>query len=89
MFWDVVAIQTESRTETYYCRKMEGEDGAMTDPQLSRQKLIAYIKSAKIDTTGIDNHNRYMYSLGRNTLVDVLIAGIYFGDFDEDGDKKC
>jgi arginine deiminase len=55
----------------------------MTDPQLSRQKLIAYIKSAKIDTTGIDNHNRYMYSLGRNTLADVLIAGIYFGDFDE------
>ena len=61
----------------------------MTEPQLSRQKLINYIKAAKIDTSGIDNHNRYMYSLGRNTLADVLIAGIYFGDFDEDGDKKC
>ena len=55
----------------------------MTEPQLSRQKLIAYIKSAKIDTSGIGNQNRYMYSIGRNTLADVLIAGIYFGDFDE------
>ena len=55
----------------------------MTDPQLSRQKLINYIKAAKIDTTGIGNQNRYMYSIGRNTLADVLIAGIYFGDFDE------
>lgn len=59
----------------------------MTEPQLSRQKLINYIKSAKIDTTSIDNQNRYMYSLGRNTLADVLIAGIYFGDFDEGEDK--
>jgi hypothetical protein len=55
----------------------------MTEPQLSRQKLINYIKAAKIDTTGIGNQNRYMYSIGRNTLADVLIAGIYFGDFDE------
>jgi hypothetical protein len=55
----------------------------MTEPQLSRQKLINYIKAAKIDTTGIGNQNRYMYSIGRNTLADVLIAGIYFGDFDQ------
>lgn len=58
----------------------------MTEKPLSRKKLVEYLKSAKIDTTfmNIDTEKpRFMYSLGRNMLADVLISGIMMGDFDE------
>jgi hypothetical protein len=50
---------------------------------ISKEKLISYLKSCKIDTTGIDNSNRYLYSTGRNSMADILLIGIYCGDFDE------
>ena len=56
------------------------------EPQkpLSKQKLLEYLKSAKIDSSYITYEPRYMYTIGRNMLADVLIAGIIMGDFDED-----
>ena len=53
-------------------------------PSCSTQKLITYLKSAKVDTSGIDNVNRYLYGTGRNSLVDTLLVSIYCGDFDNE-----
>ena len=50
---------------------------------LSRDKLVAYIVSMRVDTSPYDADIKYMFGLGKNMLGDALIAGIYCGDFDE------
>ncbi len=50
---------------------------------LSSEKLIAYLKSAKIGISSTDTDIRYMYGTGRNVMIDILLANIYMGDFDE------
>ena len=49
---------------------------------LSTQKVIAYLKSCKVDMTNMPNR-KYMYALGRNTLADVLLVAVYCGEMDE------
>lgn len=54
---------------------------------LDTAKMLAYLKSCRSNTEDIPDR-RYMYLLGRNTLVDVLLVAIYTGEFDpevEDG----
>lgn len=53
------------------------------DKQISKQKLLEYLQSAKVVAHDNDNPARYMYCLGRNMLADVVIASVRMGDFDE------
>ena len=55
----------------------------MTEPTISKQKLLAYLKLQMVDTTSIDTMPREMYCLGGNNKVSTLIVGITCGDFDE------
>jgi hypothetical protein len=49
---------------------------------ISTEKLVTYLKSAKVSTTGMpDNH--YLYATGRNILADLLLVAIHTGEFDE------
>lgn len=59
----------------------------MTDKPISREKLLAYLRSTKTDAGDSSNEYRYMYITGRNILADVMITGIMFGDFDETEEK--
>ena len=54
----------------------------MQEKPLSRQKILSYLKTASLRTDDFDSIHRYMYALGRSTLADNLLAGIYCGDFD-------
>jgi hypothetical protein len=55
----------------------------MTEQPLSKTKIVSFMKSMKIDTGIADNDQRYLYGIGRNTTVDIMLAGIMCGDFDE------
>lgn len=46
-------------------------------------KVIEYLKQCRASTEDAPDR-RYMYLLGRNTLVDVLLVAIYTGEFDVD-----
>jgi hypothetical protein len=50
---------------------------------ISKEKLVQYLKESKINTSDIDNDNMYLYATGRNMLADLLLVGIYLGDFDD------
>jgi hypothetical protein len=56
-------------------------------PVLDSAKLIAFLKDCRMDQESMPER-RYMYALGRNTLVDVLLVAAYSGEFDCDGDKE-
>ena len=56
----------------------------MTEQPLSKTKIVSFLKSMKVDTNNVDNDQRYLYGIGRNTLADILLAGIMIGDFNED-----
>jgi hypothetical protein len=49
---------------------------------LSREKVIAWMKSAKVDTEGMPDR-LYLYSKGRNILVDLFLIAETCGEFDE------
>ena len=55
----------------------------MPEKPISKQKLINYLRSAKVDAATADSEFRYLYITGRNNLVDVLLVSLYCGDFDE------
>jgi hypothetical protein len=59
----------------------------MADKPLSRKKILAYLKTASLHVGDFDNNNRYMYALGRTTLADNMLAGLYCGDFDVGKDE--
>lgn len=59
----------------------------MQEKPLSRQKILSYLKTASLRTDDFDSIYRYMYALGRSTLADNLLAGIYCGDFDAGKDE--
>ena len=54
------------------------------EPPLSRKKLTAYIKQAKMDMTNVTNEKMYLYGTGRNLLADNILVALLFGEFDED-----
>lgn len=54
----------------------------MTPAPLSRQKLLDFLKQAKANTEGMDN-NAFLYATGRNVLADLIIVGLFTGEFDE------
>jgi len=47
---------------------------------ISTAKLITWLKDAKVDTHNVPD-NKYLYSMGRNLLVDLLLVSIYSGEF--------
>lgn len=49
--------------------------------KLDTAKLIEFLKSCHSDMTDVPDR-RYMYLLGRTTLVDILLVAIYCGEFD-------
>jgi len=55
----------------------------MVDHPLSKQTLIAHLKSEKVNTALIQNQNHYLYSTGKNAFIDDLLIKIYTGEFDE------
>ena len=57
----------------------------MEQKPCSKKKLVSYLKSAKVDTTTMDNDSLYLYSAGRNILADAMIVAICTGEFDEGG----
>lgn len=63
------------------------QDAICKERKISREKLLAYLKSTKLDAGYTTNEYRYMYITGRNILADVMITGIMFGDFDETEEK--
>lgn len=48
---------------------------------ISTEKLITYLKSARVDTKDMPDM-MYMYSTGRNAALDLLLVSIYTGEFD-------
>lgn len=59
----------------------------MQEKPLSRKKILAYLKTARLHVGDFDNNNLYMYALGRTTLADNMLAGLYCGDFDAGKDE--
>ena len=55
----------------------------MTEPPLSRQKLVDFLKQSRMDVSGMDNHT-LLYATGRNIVADLILVGLFTGQFDED-----
>ena len=55
----------------------------MTEPPLSRQKLVDFLKQSRMDTTGMDNH-MLLYATGNNIRTDLILVSVFTGQFDED-----
>ena len=53
------------------------------EPSISREKLIAFLRAMRQDQAPSGNDMGYMYTLGRNVSIDLVLASIYCGDFDE------
>jgi hypothetical protein len=63
----------------------------MIEPELkqnpiSRQKLLEFLRAAKMSNSDVDNTNRYMYILGNNRVISHLYVSIICGDLDQ-GDE--
>ena len=54
---------------------------------LSKKKLLEFLREFHTNTKGIDNNTRYLYSTGRNQVLDTLAVGIMAGDFDAEPDS--
>ena len=53
------------------------------EPSISREKLIASLRAMRQEQAPAGNDMGYMYTLGRNVSIDLVLASIYCGDFDE------
>jgi hypothetical protein len=62
--------------------KRDEREIVSTDRPISREKLMDYLKSMYTNPTTVDNDQRYLYVIGRNAVLDILVASVYCGDFD-------
>ena len=56
----------------------------MIEKQISREKLEIFFRTAREQTQGITDRNRFLYITGRNILADAGLASLILGDFDEE-----
>lgn len=54
----------------------------------SKRKMIDYLMSLRIDTKEIKDDYKYLFSCGVNSVVDIVIVGIYLGEFDKPKEQK-
>ena len=59
----------------------------MTPPDtLSKRRVVDFLKQARVKTEGM-NDNLFLYSVGRNGLIDYMLVAVMCGDFAEEDGK--
>ena len=57
----------------------------MTQELISKEKLIARLKEMRMESMDYENEKRFLYQVGRNNAVDLLLVDVACGDMDAGG----